>query len=185
MGEQMRIQDAFYDKSPTGEGHASDPLYPNVLEAQKGNLLEENYNWLFLSVWFGLRPHEIDNLKDPKSWKMSVNKKGRMLLHIYQPKLIKVPKLKRWKVIPLKYKEQEKAFKIIEAGNFRKPIYKVMHNWFGEGITHYGGRKGFTDLMLEKGEKFEEVSMWMGHTTLDRIYRDYKDRLKTSYEDAG
>jgi len=34
-------------------------------------------------------------------------------------------------------------------------------------------------------EKFEEISMWMGHTTLDRTYRDYKDRLKTSYENAA
>lgn len=185
VAEQQRIQDSFFDKSPTGDGQASDPLTPQLLISQKNNLLEDNFNWLFISVWFGLRPHEINNLKDPKTWKKSINKNGRVLLHVYQPKLIKIPKAKRWKVIPLKFKEQTRAMELIESGNFRQPIYKVMRNWFGEGITPYGGRKGFTDLMLEKGQKFEEISMWMGHTTLDRTYRDYKDRLKTSYEDAS
>lgn len=147
--------------------------------------MEPHYNWLFISVWFGLRPHEVDNLADSKTWRKSVNKRGRVLLHVYQPKLIKVPRPKRWKVIPLKHEDQTKALEIIESGNFRQPSHNVMHTWFGEAVTPYGGRKGFTDLMLEKGEKFAEISMWMGHTTLDRTYRDYKDKLKTSYEDAG
>lgn len=88
-------------------------------------------------------------------------------------------------MIPCKYEDQIKALKIIEAGIFERPRYKVIHNWFGEGITLYGGRKNFTDMMLEKGEKFEEISLWMGNRTLDRTYRDYKDRLKTNYEDAA
>lgn len=57
--EQQRIQDAFFDKRPTGDGQASDPLTVEALEAQAGNLLEENYNWFFLSLWFELLPHEI------------------------------------------------------------------------------------------------------------------------------
>jgi len=184
-GEAQRIADAFFEKTPSGEGEASDPLSPQMLEKQKGNLIPENYNWLFISVWFGLRPFEIDGMKEAKNWKASISKSGRTLLHVYQPKLIGVPKPQRWKVIPVKYPEQEKALTIIQAGKFRRPIYKVMHNWFGEGVTLYGGRKNFTDMMLGKGEKFEMISLWMGHRNLDRTYRDYKDRLKTDYDDAA
>lgn len=183
--EAQRIADAFYEKTPSGEGEASDPMSPSLLESKKGQLLEQHFNWLYISVWFGLRPHEIDGLVEPKNIKVTTNKSGRKLLHVYQPKLITVPKPQRWKVIPLKYKEQNKALELIEAKDFKRPSYKVVHKWFGDGITLYAGRKNFTDMMLENGEKFEEVSMWMGHRTLDRTYRDYKDRLKTSYENVG
>jgi hypothetical protein len=50
----QRIADAFFDKTPSGEGAASDLLTPAMLESQKGNLLLDNYNWLYISVWFGL-----------------------------------------------------------------------------------------------------------------------------------
>ena len=113
--EQQRIQDAFFDKRPTGDGQASDPLTVEALEAQKGNLLEDNYNWFFLWLWFELLPHEINGLKGPKTWKASVNKKSRKLLHAYQQKLIKIPRPKRWKVIPIKHKRQEATLTLIEA----------------------------------------------------------------------
>lgn len=181
----QRIADAFFDKTPSGEGAASDPLTPAMLEKQKGNLLLDNYNWLYISAWFGLRPFEIDNLKKGKTWKLETSKRGRKVLQVYQPKLIRIPKPKRWKAIPIKYKEQEKALQMIMSGNFRRPIYKVMHNWFGEGITLYGSRKNFTDMMLEKGEKLEQISLWLGHRSIDRTWQDYKDRLNTDYEDAA
>lgn len=182
--EAQRIADAFFEATDSGEGEASDPLTPAMLDSKREAMRPDHYNWLFISIWFGLRPFEIDQLRDPKTWKVTVGKNGRKLLHVYQPKLITVPKPKRWKVIPVKTKEQNRALAMIEAQTFKRPIYKSMHSWF-DGVTLYGGRKGFTDLMLERGEKFEEISLWMGHRTLDRTYRDYKDRLKTSYEDAG
>jgi hypothetical protein len=42
----------------------------------------------------------------------------------------------------------------------------------------YGGRKGFTDLMLSKGNTIENISIWMGHSTLDRTWRSYKQKMK-------
>lgn len=180
--QAQRIADAYFDKTPNGEGQASDPLTPEMLEKQKSHLLEENYNWLFLSVWFGLRPFEIDGLKNSNNWKLDNNGR-RALLRVYQPKLITVPRADRWKVIPVKYPQQERAVSIIKTGQFRRPIYKVMHRWFGEGVTLYGGRKNFTDMMLDKNEKLEQISLWLGHRNIDRTWRDYKDRQKTDYGD--
>jgi hypothetical protein len=31
------------------------------------------------------------------------------------------------------------------------------------------GRKGFTDLMLAKGHSLENISIWMGHSTLAHV----------------
>lgn len=181
--EAQRIADAFFDKTPNGDGNKSKPLSPELLEKAKSSLLVENYNWLFISVWLGLRPEEIDGLKKEKLWEVTTTLKGKKLLRVYQPKLRTVPKPKRWKVIPIIYPEQKRTLEVIESKKFRRPIYKVMHKYFGGNITLYGGRKNFTDMMLNKGQKFEQISQWMGHMSLDRTYKDYKDRLKTNYED--
>jgi hypothetical protein len=47
-----------------------------------------------------------------------------------------------------------------------------------QGGILYGGRKGFVDLMLSKEQTFENISVWMGHSTLDRTWRSYKQRRK-------
>lgn len=183
--DAQRIADAYFDKTPSGEGHKSAPLSPEALERAKSHLPLDNYNWLLISVWFGLRPAEIDGLSNKKNWQIITNIKGRTQLRVYQPKLRAVAKSQRWKIIPVIYPEQRKILSLIEGGMkcVRRPILKVMRNHFTEGITLYGGRKNFTDMMLNKGHKFEQISQWMGHTTLDRTYRDYKNRLKTNLED--
>lgn len=33
-----------------------------------GKIKNEQFNWLYLSVWLGLRPQEIDNLKNKVLW---------------------------------------------------------------------------------------------------------------------
>ena len=38
--------------------------------------------------------------------------------------------------------------------------------------------KGFVDLMLSKGHELENISVWMGHSTLDRTWKSYKQRTK-------
>jgi hypothetical protein len=53
---------------------------------------------------------------------------------------------------------------------------KTMHFHFGKGITLYGGRKGFTDLMLSKNQSLENICVWMGHSTLQRTWTSYKSR---------
>lgn len=53
-----------------------------------------------------------------------------------------------------------------------------MVRYFGPGVTLYAGRKGFSDLMLSRGQSFENISIWMGHSTLQRTWRSYKSRRK-------
>lgn len=55
---------------------------------------------------------------------------------------------------------------------------KTMHFHFGPGVDLYGGRKDFTDLMIAKGHTLENISIWMGHSSLDRTWRSYKAKAR-------
>jgi len=95
---------------------------------------------------------------------------------VYQTKLIALPPDDRWKPIPILFEEQRFALRILESRNFRRPIVRTVHTYFGARVDLYGGRKGFSDLMLSKGHSIENISIWMGHSTLDRTWRSYKNR---------
>ncbi|MBI1859552.1 MAG: hypothetical protein HYR96_01370 [Deltaproteobacteria bacterium] len=60
--EKARLLDAYFAKCG-GSSNQSDPITPQQLEKARADFKEENYNWLFLSVWLGLRPQEVDQLK--------------------------------------------------------------------------------------------------------------------------
>lgn len=101
---------------------------------------------------------------------------GRKIIWIFQTKIIALPLEDRWKPIPLLFEEQEFALQIIKSKSFKRPLIKTMRKYFGKGIDLYGGRKGFVDLMLSKGQSLENISIWMGHSTLDRTWRSYKNK---------
>ncbi len=130
------------------------------------------------SFLFGLRPQEIDNLHDTSLWKLEIPVQGRKVLWVFQTKLVALPPEDRWKPIPLLYDEQEFAFRIIESKSFKRPLVKSLRQYFGRGIDLYGGRKGFTDLMLSKGHFLENISIWMGHSTLERTWKSYKNKRR-------
>lgn len=46
------------------------PLTPEMLAKAKHSMSKEHYNWLVLSVWFGLRPKEIDGLKNETTFRV-------------------------------------------------------------------------------------------------------------------
>lgn len=173
--ERMRIIEANYEKERRAR-RASLPLTPSQLDGAFGKLNQPNFNWLFLSVWFGLRPKEVDNLRDKSLWRIEALPSGRKVLWVFQTKIIALPPEDRWKPIPTLFEQQEFGLRIIESQNFRRPIMKTMKRHFGAGIDLYGGRKGFSDLMLSKGQLFENISIWMGHSTLDRTWRSYKQK---------
>jgi hypothetical protein len=175
--ERQRLIECYYSKSVNGR-RASKPLLPKKLNREKYNMLESNFNWLYLTVWFGLRPKEVDNSKNDELWKIERCSNGLVILWIFQTKLIALPREERWKPIPILYDEQKFALRILEGQNFKRPLVKTIHRYFGKGIDLYGGRKGFTDLMLSKGNGIENISTWMGHSTLDRTWRSYKQRRK-------
>lgn len=89
-----------------------------------------------------------------------------------------LPPEDRWKPIPLLFDEQEFALRIIESKSFKRPLVKTLRQCFRRGVDLYGGRKGFTDLMLSKGHTFENISIWMGHSTLERTWKSYKNKRR-------
>jgi len=176
--ERQRILEAFYEKDRTSVAVPSKEISPERLDEVQGELNQLNFNWVYLSVWFGLRPQEVDNLKDQKLWRVETLAPGRKLLWVFQTKIIALPPEDRWKPIPIIFEQQEFALRIIESEAFKRPLTKTIRKHFGQGTTLYGGRKGFADLMLSKGQAFENISIWMGHSTLDRTWKSYKRRKK-------
>ena len=175
--ERQRLLDAHYQRNKNSR-KASDPLPPEVLVSARGKMNQANFNWLFISVWLGLRPQEIDNLHEQQLWRIETPIVGRKIFWIYQTKIIALPPDDRWKPIPILYEEQEFVLRIIQSGNFKRPLVKTMRLYFSKYIDLYGGRKGFTDLMLSKGNTIDNISIWMGHSTLDRTWRSYKQKTK-------
>jgi hypothetical protein len=80
-----------------------------------------------------------------------VDRSPRKRLSHFQTKVIALPPEERWKPIAILFEEQQFGLRIIETGNFRRPIRMTMKKHFGSGVTLYAGRKGFPDLMLSKG----------------------------------
>jgi len=179
-----RINDSYYEKNANGK--AASPLTPEQLLSSKNKLTECHYNWLYISVWLGLRPQEIDGLKNASSWKLTYNEKHKLdVLWIYQSKLKAISKEKRWKLIPLKYKEQKQALQIIKSQQFNRPLVKTITRVLGDGYYLYSGRKGFTDLMLNKNHSIEEIASWLGHKSIKQTWESYKNRLELTYKNVG
>lgn len=184
--ERAAIADAQQTKTgkdtELGVRTESLPLSPETLKRSKDKLKPEQYNWLLLSVWLGLRPEEVELLKNPKRYKIEYySKKKVRVLHVYQSKLQSISEDKRWKFIPIIFPQQQECLEIIESQNFKKPIYKIMRKYVGKGITLYGGRKGFVDLMLSLDQKLEDISMWLGHKDISTTWAHYKDKNEINY----
>jgi hypothetical protein len=175
--ERQRIIDAHYGSSRRVR-RPSAPLCPTHLANSRERLNQANFNWLYLTVWLGLRPQEVDNLRDSTLWRIETLPNGREILWVFQTKIIALPPEDRWKPIPIIFEEQRFALRIIKSKLFQRPVLKTVHRHFGHGIDLYGGRKGFSDLMLSRGQALENISIWMGHSTLDRTWRSYKQRRR-------
>lgn len=178
--ERKRLVDAYHS-SGKSKRKASAPITPIQLQQARMRMSAENFNWVFLSVWLGLRPKEVDSLKDSEHCRVQTLDRGQKVLWVYQTKIFSLPPDDRWKLIPILFDEQEFALRIIAAGSFERPLVKTMKKYFGAKTNLYGGRKGFTDLMLERGHSLEAISQWMGHATIDRTWKSYKDRKGISF----
>ncbi len=175
-------------------GGPSKPLSPAQLEDKKKEMKEEHYKWLYLSVWFGLRPEEVDSLKAARGefWDLQKNSELGWVLHVFQTKLFKrgVPKDDCWKFIPAVFPEQNRAIEYILEGRFARPTGeggKFMRKLFGEGYTHYAGRNNFSGMLRDCGYDPETRRHWMGHlsvTTTERYDRKTQ-RGKVFYRAAA
>ena len=139
--EKRRLIDAYFMRRGDS-GNQSDPLTPEQLETAKSKLNIEHYNWLYLSVWLGLRPMEIDQLKDNQNVRVMQNVTGEHVVWIYQSKLASVPPRYRWKLIPIFLEQQLLVLEIISSKLFHRPLVKT----------------------------------WMGHSTIQRTWQNYKCR---------
>lgn len=148
-----------------------------------------DWNWLFIGLWFGLRPEEIDSLKNKKNlWKVENDPERKVdVLWVYQTKLTNIPKEKRWKPIPILFPEQKEALEIIKSGEFERPLNKTIQTSerLGPKIESYSPRKGFTDLMLDKGYSIEDISIFLGHENIATTWKHYKNKKKFKLPNAG
>ncbi len=139
--------------------------------------LEEKWNWLFIAFHFGLRPSEVDSLKDIKSYKIETDANNKIpVLRVYQSKLKMLAKDYRWKTIPIHSKRQQKAIELIKSGQFDRPLTKTISRLIGDGFDTYSPRKGFTDMMLNEGWQLEDISVFMGHSSIETTWRHYKNK---------
>ncbi len=83
--ERQRLIEAYYKKS-LRRRTPSDPILPDHLNAIKKNINLKNFNWLYLSVWLGLRPQEIDSLMDKNTWRIEVLATGRKVYGFFKQK---------------------------------------------------------------------------------------------------
>ena len=177
--ERSKIADEQRRKSgkqtELGVRTESRPLTRELLNRSKSKFSkEEHWNWMFVSFYFGLRPSEVDSLHSGK-YKLKSNN-GTTYLQVYQSKLMSLPENQRYKSIPLVISEQNEALKILKSEKFKRPLTKTVRAALGEGVTLYAGRKGFTDLMLEEDYPIEQISIWLGHRSIETTWKYYKQR---------
>lgn len=172
------IHEAYLNKDTNRAGGAK-PLTFSLLNKHQSEFLPGQWEWLYVSHAFGLRPKEIDG-----QWQISSD--GSVdILHVYQTKLRGLASEQRWKLIPVLYPEQKKALAMLKLGGLKRPLCKTVVSVFGEGFGLYSGRKGFTDMMLDRGQSIEAISAWLGHRTIDRTWRHYKSRSRVQYKKPG
>jgi hypothetical protein len=136
----------------------------------KTKLSREKYNWVALSFEFGLRPDEVDSLKE--SAEVITNISGVEVLRVFQSKIEGADLEGAYKYIPILFEEQRVALSALPeiARPSAKEIGAVL-----EGCDTYCGRKGFADLMQSRGQKLEHISLWLGHKNIQTTLKTYKD----------
>lgn len=156
-----------------GRERKSKPLDKLDLRRLKSNLSPEQYRWVEVCFWFGLRPEECDQVAQYDGQKLSLSDS---VMHIYQPKLRAIPKRDRWKHIPAWLPEQTALLTALlnKASLTRPPRYQV-RKCFPEGVTLYGCRHGFTSYMQQRGQPMQTISAWLGHRSIVTTERYYKD----------
>jgi hypothetical protein len=172
--ERERIVDSHYDSNK--KSLEALPLNPTLLSKLKQEMDEPMCNFMHIALWLGLRPIEIDQSRLGMKYFAVTEEDGFTVVNIYQSKLTSVPRDKRWKKIPIIFKEQSYALEILNCRNFKRPLTKTIQRILGPGFNNYSGRKGFELLMRGLGRSFPEVSSWLGHRNINTSWKHYTDR---------
>jgi hypothetical protein len=168
----------------TGEGATA--LTPELLKHMNGRLDVRKWSYLHASLWFGFRPSELDAIIEDRDAHLKVEEQdGVTVVGIYQGKLVSIDEHLRWRWVPCIHAEQSAALDRILNGHLQKTTVKTMRKAApsdaGE-IGLYSGRKGFTDLMLSLGQSLEDVTQWLGHTSIERTWKHYKNKKKVHFK---
>lgn len=144
-------------------------MRPEELNRMRSRLEPQEWAWLWVALWFGLRPAEVDR----RDWRFGEDERGRFV-EVIQEKVDGAPK-----IIPLLVKAQYQAAELMK-GPLKRPSRKKMVAVFGKAVRLYSCRKGFVNLMDEERRSIPEISAWLGHssiTTTMRYYWDIKRRV--------
>jgi integrase len=162
----------------------------------KSNSEEMSYcRWVVASWLFGLRPSELDRfiLGDQDEDRVSYEN-GVKCIVVKQTKTVNKTGVRlSYKKIPILSKEQDEALEAI----LNKPTRRPHPDWMdkklkikgkkyrpeGHKFDCYSGRKGFIDLMLssEYNQKLENISVYLGHSSVTTSYVHYKDKENLHY----
>lgn len=176
-----KVRESLLEKSNT-DGSGAKPFTESILNKMRGKLPDGQLEYLEACFYLGLRPSELDLvLKDKSKFNERVIE-GVTIICVYQKKLSGVSQADRWKYIPLIIPKQVECFSNIKNGKLKKPLVKTIKKIIGKGYGLYSGRKGFVDLMLGLDQRIEDVSMWLGHKSLEITWKVYKDKQKVSWK---
>lgn len=186
--ERQKLVEAREDKK--GVRGEAEPLTLDLLMKHKSTFehskILNQWNWLYIACWFGLRPSEVDSLKDENNYRLEIDKKTKAKFMLgYQTTLTSIAKDKRWKPIPIFFPEQEAALELVKSADFKRPLVKTLKKYIGERIDNYSPRKAFTDLMLGKGLELEDVDVFLGHRSIETTWRHYKNKFTFKMPKAG
>lgn len=171
-----KIHEAFYQKRP--HGFQSAPITWKQLQQAKADMEDRHWNWLYLTVWFGFRPSELDDLR----WGLETYK-GRTVLAVFQKKLVRLPAEQRWKFIPILFNEQRHGLELIRHKQHATPLVKTIQLHVNERASRRGGRKGFVAHMWEMGRYPKKVTYrWLGHKSMRTTENHYVQGIQQACE---
>ncbi len=165
-------------------------------QVSKSNPEEMSYcRWVLASWLFGLRPSELDRfiLGEQDEARVSYEN-GIKCIVVKQTKTVNKTGVRlSYKKIPILSKEQDEALEEI----LNKPTRRPHPEWIdkklrikdkkyrpqGHKFDCYSGRKGFIDLMLSSdyNQKLENISVYLGHSSVTTSYVHYKDKENLYY----
>lgn len=157
------------------------------------------YRWIRASWLFGLRPSELDRfiLNKEKDERVGYDK-GVKYISVKQTKTVNKSGIRLgYKKIPILSKEQDEALEDIMKNTANRPhpdwmdkhlrVKNKTYRPAGHKFDCYSGRKGFTDLMLGAGynQKLENISVYLGHSSITTSFNHYKDKENIYYTPTG
>lgn len=176
--EVGKISDKYLDKTG-GKTKEAKGVTLEVMKVIKTNLdfSVEEKNWCIVALGFGLRPSEVDMIASNRDDSKFISFTSKTVT-IYQPKLVSKPRPDRYKEVVIKHQFQKDAVKIVKSDSvLKKPLSKKIKRILGEEYGLYSLRKGYTDIMLGLNEDFARISSDLGHSSVDRTWKNYRKKI--------